>query len=108
MAWRTFFAAALAASDAASALVVASGFSHSTCLPASIGRRRHREVARVGRADVDGVDRRIGEDRAIVGLGPVDAEGGRERTGLVEAAAGDGRDVDDAQAAQRFAVDAGP
>jgi hypothetical protein len=54
---------------------------------------------------VDGVDRRIGEHSAVVGLGPVHAEGGRELTGLVEAAPGDGCDVYGAQAAQRLAVD---
>ena len=67
--------------------------------------RRHGEMPRVGRADVDGVDRWIGENRAVVGLRPVYAESGREFPGLVERAAGDGDDVHDAQAAQRFAVD---
>ena len=66
---------------------------------------RHAEMAGVGRADVDGVDRGIGEHRAVVGLGPVYAEGGREGTSLVEAAAGDGGDVDSPQTAQRVAVD---
>jgi hypothetical protein len=36
VAWRTFFFAALSASEAACALVVANGFSQSTCFPASI------------------------------------------------------------------------
>ena len=65
---------------------------------------RHGEMPRVGRADVDGVDRRIGEDRAVVGLARSTPKAAANSSALCETAPGDGGNVHDAQAAQRFAV----
>ncbi len=64
-------ASASASSSAVSAAVIASGFSQTTCLPASSAARACGEVQLVGRGDVDDVDALVGEHRleALVGLG---------------------------------------
>ena len=49
----------------ASAAVIASGFSHSTCLPARAAAIVHSRVEVVGQRDVDGVDVGVGEERLV-------------------------------------------
>ena len=102
MALRSDFCAGERASAAASALVVASGFSHRTCLPASSAADAMAKCCSVRRADVHRVDVRVFEDGPVVALRPLNAQGAGECSGLVQAAAGDGGDVHEAQAAHRL------
>ncbi len=67
--------------------------------------RRHREVPRVWRADVDRTYVRIGEKGAVIAFGPFNAERAGEAARLVNAAADDSADVDEAEPAHRLQVD---
>ena len=66
----------------------------------------HGEVQDVGRAHMDSVNGRIFQDLVIVGVGLVDVKLFAELPGLFGVALADGVDVDEAEAANAFQVDA--
>ena len=65
-----------------------------------------REVQRVGRADVHGVDGRIFQHAAVVRLGSLHAELGGELLGLFDLRLADGVELHIAQPADAFQVNA--
>ncbi len=70
-----------------------SGFSQSTCLPASRARMLHSTCMRIGQRDVDGVDLGIGEQRVVAGVRPLDPVLARVGLGAGAVAAADGHDL---------------
>ena len=71
---RTPGASAASTIRSASAAVMASGFSHRTCLPAAAAAIVHSAWRWFGQRDVHGVDVRIGEQRLVRAVGARDAE----------------------------------
>ena len=74
--------------------VVASGFSQSTCLPALKRILGHGKVLRVGRADVDGIDRGIAQYLAVISNDCGNIEARAEALRCICVSAGDGDDLD--------------
>ena len=66
----------------------------------------HGEVQRVGRADMDGVHCGIFQDPVVVGVGLIDVKLVGELPGLFDVALADGVNVDEAEPADAFEVDA--
>ena len=65
----------------ASATLMASGFSHSTCLPAAAAASRPLGVEVVGQRDVHRFDIGVGEQLVVRAVGPWDPQLGRRHLG---------------------------